>query len=162
MFTLTEEEIKEFLEKAELITKEACKSKKAAREFLYDAGFVTKKGKLKKLFRDDYDVIKMKWVNGLTNSGKYYKNKNIQLKKELFNIWFAWYPVNVKDTNDNHKIMAWLEKVYRRNIDNGWCSKWIYTDKEEIAIEYNKSRKDIHENIEFNDRQLGINNNDIL
>jgi hypothetical protein len=48
-----EQEIKEYIRRAEEITKELLKSKKACREFIYKLGFHTKKGKLKKQFRDD-------------------------------------------------------------------------------------------------------------
>jgi len=42
--------VKEFMEKCENITKEICKSKKSAIEFLYEAGLCTKRGKLKEMY----------------------------------------------------------------------------------------------------------------
>ena len=41
----------------------------------------------------------------------YIKNKN----KEIEGIWFAWYPVCVKET-PYYKKIVWLEKVYKRTL----------------------------------------------
>lgn len=49
---MTQREIDEFLKKADELTKKACKSKKAAREYLYRLGIHTKKGKLRREYRD--------------------------------------------------------------------------------------------------------------
>lgn len=53
MWVLTKEEIQDYIKRAEEITKELLKDPKARREFIYKLGMHTKKGKLKKQFRDD-------------------------------------------------------------------------------------------------------------
>jgi len=50
--TMTQLQIKEYLEKAETITREATSSKSKALKFLTKAGFCTKGGKLKKEYRE--------------------------------------------------------------------------------------------------------------
>lgn len=45
-------EIQDFCKRTKEITKELCKSKAFARKFLYKGGFITKKGKLRKCYRD--------------------------------------------------------------------------------------------------------------
>ena len=50
---MTQFEIDKFIEKAKAITKEVTSSKAKAREFLYKAGICTKKGKLRKIYRDE-------------------------------------------------------------------------------------------------------------
>lgn len=47
------DEISKYIAIAEIITKEACSSKEKARKLLYEGGFVTKTGKLKKCYRDE-------------------------------------------------------------------------------------------------------------
>lgn len=49
---MTQAQIKEYLEKAEAITKQATSSKLEARKLLAKGGFCTKAGKLKKEYRD--------------------------------------------------------------------------------------------------------------
>ena len=50
---MTQLQIKEYLDKAETIAKKATSSKAEARKFLANAGFCTKKGKLKKEYREE-------------------------------------------------------------------------------------------------------------
>ncbi len=50
--TMTQLQIKDYLEKAETITKKAISSKAEARKLLAKGGFCTKNGKLKKEYRD--------------------------------------------------------------------------------------------------------------
>jgi len=45
----------------------------------------------------------MIWKNGLSVRGW-----------ENWHRWFAWYPVTVGETEDNHKIKAWLCFVERK------------------------------------------------
>jgi hypothetical protein len=48
---MTQKQIKDYLEKAEEITRKATSSKEEARKLLIEGGFCTKKGELKKEYR---------------------------------------------------------------------------------------------------------------
>jgi hypothetical protein len=53
MYDKRDKEIKETIKRIEEFTKELLKDKKKCREFIYKLGMHTKKGKLKKQFRDE-------------------------------------------------------------------------------------------------------------
>ena len=69
----------------------------------------------------------MKWVDGLTWERK------AQIKSS-WQPWFAWYPVRIGTTNDQHKIYMWLQRVFRKGTYiPGWFSgSWTYEYKEKI------------------------------
>jgi len=50
---MTQAQIKEYIEKAEAITRQVTVSKTEARKFLAKGGFCTKDGKLKKEYREE-------------------------------------------------------------------------------------------------------------
>lgn len=43
-----------------------------------------------------------------------------------WNRWFAWYPVDVKDDNDNSVSTVWLETIERRPTRNRSPDEPIY------------------------------------
>ena len=58
----------------------------------------------------------MKYVDGLTRATKReLKLKKISERKE-WHKWFAWYPVEVDETKDGHKIKIWMQYVNRRAL----------------------------------------------
>jgi hypothetical protein len=63
----------------------------------------------------------MIWENGLTWEGE-------KVKKEKWHKWFAWYPVIIGKTEDEHHIKAWLQYIERQGkyaccYDGGF---WIW------------------------------------
>lgn len=56
----------------------------------------------------------MIWKNGLTWAGE-------KALKSRWHIWFAWYPVVVGITEDNHYIKAWLQNIERKGE---WYASW--------------------------------------
>lgn len=65
----------------------------------------------------------MIWKNGLTWAGE-------KAAKGKWHRWFAWHPVVVGFTEDDHCIKAWLQYIERKGEwysswgDCGWC--WEY------------------------------------
>ena len=48
---------------------------------------------------------------------KWYMFKKLPLKNwEDWSLWFAWYPVPIKRFNCGSVRMAWLEKVFRKQL----------------------------------------------
>ena len=67
----------------------------------------------------------MKWISGLTYAGE-------QSFLENWYLWFAWVPVTVSVTPDNHVVTAWLEHVERKGTfhERGGYSCWTYVYRE--------------------------------
>ena len=68
----------------------------------------------------------MKWINGLTSQEK-------TRRREEWHTWFAWFPVMVGQTTDEHCIKVWWDYVERKGKfswdSQGGC--WIYTYRKE-------------------------------
>jgi len=79
----------------------------------------------------------MKWVNGLTKERRLeFWNERISAKAEKrkkWARWFAWRPVTVGMTSDQHKIKIWLQYV-ERSADL-WKAPWdeVFTNHPEIT-----------------------------
>lgn len=63
----------------------------------------------------------MIWKGSLTWKGK-------KVIKGKWHKWFAWYPIIIGETKDNHNIVVWLQYIERKGeFHSSWGDGgWIY------------------------------------
>jgi hypothetical protein len=70
----------------------------------------------------------MYWRNGLTASAKAIlkqKRRDEKIRKlSTPHGWFAWYPVTVEVTEDQHQVKAWLVRVAREATWAQYIHSW--------------------------------------
>jgi hypothetical protein len=66
----------------------------------------------------------MRWIDGYSYNEK-------RRRKEVWHLWFAWYPVRIGVTPEHRKIYVWLESVWRKGVYiSSWGDcYWIYQYK---------------------------------